>query len=129
VEITDVKVRLNRNAREENVKAFVSFVIDGCLVVGGVKVKEGSKGYYVSMPPDEYRNRQAERHQQPDEKKKKYDLVYANNQETREMIQSKILEAYEKALEGAASQSQRTYHKDFGPRNFGRGKRPIKFGR
>ncbi len=84
MKITDVRVR--KITKEGKMKAIVSITIDDEFVVHDIKVIEGEKGLFIAMPSKkandgEYR-----------------DIAHPINSETREMIQSIILEGYEKAL-------------------------------
>ena len=84
MQITDVRVR--KVAKEGKLKAVVSITIDDEFVVHDIKVIEGEKGMFIAMPsrrtPDgEYR-----------------DIAHPINSNTRERIQSMILEKYEQAL-------------------------------
>ncbi|WMC94099.1 septation regulator SpoVG [Kineothrix sp. MB12-C1] len=82
--ITDVRVR--KITKEGKMKAIVSITLDEEFVVHDIKVIEGEKGLFIAMPSKkatdgEYR-----------------DIAHPINSETRERIQSIILEGYEKAL-------------------------------
>ena len=82
--ITDVRVR--KIAKEGKMKAVVSITLDDEFVVHDIKVIEGEKGLFVAMPSKkavagEYR-----------------DIAHPINSGTRELIQTTILNAYEKAL-------------------------------
>ena len=84
MQITDVRVR--KVAKEGKLKAVVSITIDGEFVVHDIKVIEGEKGMFIAMPSrrasdGEYR-----------------DIAHPINSNTRERIQSMILEKYEQAL-------------------------------
>ena len=79
--ITDVRVR--KVAKEGKMKAVVSITLDNEFVVHDIKVIEGEKGLFIAMPSrkaadGEYR-----------------DIAHPINSETRERIQSIILEKYE----------------------------------
>lgn len=68
-------------------KAVVSITLDDVFVVHDIKVIEGEKGLFIAMPSrragdGEYR-----------------DIAHPINSETREMIQSIILEKYEEVLQ------------------------------
>ena len=81
MKITDVRIR--KVAKEGKMKAVVSITIDGEFVVHDIKVIEGEKGMFIAMPSrrasdGEYR-----------------DIAHPINSETRERIQSIILEKYE----------------------------------
>ena len=82
--ITDVRGR--KVAKEGKMKAVVSITIDDEFVVHDIKVIEGEKGLFIAMPSrkatdGEYR-----------------DIAHPINSNTRERIQSMILEKYEQAL-------------------------------
>ena len=81
MQITDVGVR--KVTKEGKMKAVVSITLDNEFVVHDIKVIEGEKGLFIAMPSrkaadGEYR-----------------DIAHPINSETRERIQSIILEKYE----------------------------------
>ena len=91
MQITDVRVR--RIEKEGKMKAIVSITLDNEFVVHDIKVIEGEKGLFIAMPSKkavdgEYR-----------------DIAHPINSETREKIQSIILENYEKVLEEAPEEA------------------------
>ena len=91
MQITDVRVR--KVAKEGKLKAVVSITMDEEFVVHDIKVIEGEKGLFIAMPrkkavDGEYR-----------------DIAHPINSETREKIQSIILENYEKVLEEAPEEA------------------------
>ena len=78
---TDVRIR--KVAKEGKMKAVVSITIDNEFVVHDIKVIEGEKGLFIAMPSrkaadGEYR-----------------DIAHPINSDTRNMIQTLILEQYE----------------------------------
>ena len=82
--ITDVRVR--KVAKEGKMKAVVSITIDDEFVVHDIKVIEGEKGLFIAMPSrkasdGEYR-----------------DIAHPINLQTRDHIQSLILEKYQELL-------------------------------
>lgn len=84
MQITDVRVR--KVNKEGKMKAVVSITLDNEFVVHDIKVIEGEKGLFIAMPSrkaadGEYR-----------------DIAHPINSETREKIQSIILEKYEIAV-------------------------------
>ena len=86
--ITDVRVR--KVAKDGKMKAVVSITLDEEFVVHDIKVIEGEKGLFIAMPSrkaadGEYR-----------------DIAHPINSETRERIQTIILEQYEKAAAESA---------------------------
>ena len=81
MQITDVRIR--KLAKEGKMKAVVSITIDIEFVVHDIKVIEGEKGLFIAMPSrkaadGEYR-----------------DIAHPINSDTRNMIQTLILEQYE----------------------------------
>ena len=91
MQITDVRVR--KVAKEGKLKAVVSITMDEEFVVHDIKVIEGEKGLFIAMPSKkavdgEYR-----------------DIAHPINSETREKIQSIILENYEKVLAEAPEEA------------------------
>ena len=81
MQITDVRIR--KVAKEGKMKAVVSITIDNEFVVHDIKVIEGEKGLFIAMPSrkaadGEYR-----------------DIAHPINSDTRNLIQSLILEQYE----------------------------------
>ena len=82
--ITDVRVR--KIASEGKMKAIVSVTFDNEFVVHDIKIIEGQNGLFIAMPS----------RKTPDGEFK--DIAHTINTETRERIQSAILEAYEKAV-------------------------------
>lgn len=80
-------VRIRKISKEGKMKAVVSITLDDVFVVHDIKVIEGEKGLFIAMPSrragdGEYR-----------------DIAHPINSETREMIQSIILEKYEEVLQ------------------------------
>jgi len=93
MQITDVRVR--RVSKEGKMKAVVSITIDNEFVVHDIKVIEGDKGLFIAMPSrkagdGEYR-----------------DIAHPINSDTREKIQSIILEKYEIAALEAEAEAEK----------------------
>ena len=81
MQITDVRVR--KVTKEGKMRAVVSITIDDVFVVHDIKVIEREKGLFIAMPSrkasdGEYR-----------------DIAHPINSETRDKIQSLILEKYQ----------------------------------
>ena len=81
MQITDVRER--KVTKEGKMRAVVSITIDDVFVVHDIKVIEGEKGLFIAMPSrkasdGEYR-----------------DIAHPINSETRDKIQSLILEKYQ----------------------------------
>lgn len=83
-------MRVRKVAKDGKMKAVVSITLDDEFVVHDIKVIEGEKGLFIAMPSrkasdGEYR-----------------DIAHPINSETREHIQTIILEQYEKAAAESA---------------------------
>mgnify|MGYP001576597819 CR=1 FL=1 len=83
MEITEIRVTL-RN--EEKLKGFANVTFDHAFVVRGLKIIQGTGGYFVSMPS---RKRPDGTHQ---------DVAHPVNREMRAQLERKVLEAYEEEL-------------------------------
>ena len=84
MQITDVRVRMV--AKEGKMKAIVSMTLDNEFVVHDIKVIEGEKGLFIAMQSrksadGEYR-----------------DIAHPINSDTRDKIQSVILEKYRNVM-------------------------------
>jgi stage V sporulation protein G len=82
MEITEIRVKPVQ--RDGKLKAFVSVTFDNMFVVHDIKVIEGEKGKFVAMPSKKVPTGEYK------------DIAHPINQEARDMIQQKVLEAYEK---------------------------------
>lgn len=84
MQITDIRVR--KISKEGKMKAVVSITFDNAFVVHDIKIIEGEKGLFIAMPSrkaadGEYR-----------------DIAHPINSETRDAIQSMVLQKYEEIL-------------------------------
>jgi stage V sporulation protein G len=80
MEITEVKVF---PVNEDRLKAYVSITIDNCFVIRDLKIIEGVGGLFVAMPSKKRKDGQFK------------DIAHPLNQETRDMIERMVFEAYE----------------------------------
>lgn len=78
--ITDV--RLIKVEGQNRLKAIAAITIDDCFVVHELRVIEGDAGLFVAMPS---RKRASGEYK---------DIAHPINQETREMIENKVIEVY-----------------------------------
>ncbi len=85
MKITDVRIR--KITSEGKMKAIVSVTFDDEFVVHDIKVIDGQNGLFIAMPS----------RKTPDGEFK--DIAHPINTETREMLQSAILEQYEKVMQ------------------------------
>ena len=84
MEVTEVRIF---PVQEDRLKAYVAITLDNCFVVRDLKVISGNNGLFVAMPS-----------------KKRKDGTYRDtahplNNETRQMIESKVLEAYNEEIQ------------------------------
>jgi stage V sporulation protein G len=84
MEITEVKVF---PIQEEKLKAFVSIVFDQCFMVNDIKIIQGRDGLFISMPSRKKKNGEFK------------DVAHPLNNETRGMIEEKVLAEYDRVLE------------------------------
>jgi len=84
MQITDVKVF---PVNEDRLKAYVTIILDNCFLIREIKVINGNSGYFVAMPS----------------KKRKdgtyRDIAHPINQETRDIMEKTVLDAYWKRAE------------------------------
>src|SRR5436309_9012161 len=83
MEITEVKVF---PIQEEKLKAFVSIVFDQSFMVNDIKIIQGRDGLFISMPSRKKKNGEFK------------DVAHPLNNETRRMIEEKVLGEYERIL-------------------------------
>lgn len=83
MQISEVKVF---PVSEEKLKAFVSIVVDDCFMINDIKVICGKDGLFVSMPSRKKKNGDFK------------DVAHPLNNETRQMIEGRVLGEYERVL-------------------------------
>jgi stage V sporulation protein G len=83
MDITEVKVF---PIQEEKLKAFVSIVFDQCFMINDIKIIQGRDGLFISMPSRKKKNGEFK------------DVAHPLNNETRRMIEEKVLAEYDAAL-------------------------------
>ena len=83
MEVTEVRIF---PVEEERLKAYVTITLDSCFVVRDLKVIHGNNGLFVAMPSKKGKNGTYR------------DTAHPLNRETREMIESRVLEEYSKEI-------------------------------
>lgn len=83
MKITEVKIF---PVNEERLKAYVSITLDNAFVVRDLKVIQGTGGLFVAMPSKKRKDGQFR------------DIAHPLNQETRDMIEDAVFEAFEREL-------------------------------
>ena len=77
--------RIHKLPNGKSVKAFADINVNDALLIKGLRVMDGKKGIFVTMPRE-----------QSTKDKKWYDTVRCLTKEVRQAISGKVLEAYEK---------------------------------
>ncbi len=90
MEITDVKVI---PVDDEKLKAFVSIVFDHCFVVTDIKVINGPKGLFVSMPSKKRKDGTFK------------DIAHPLNNQTRQYLEEKVLGVYRQQVSTDSTQA------------------------
>ena len=108
MEITEVRIFL-RN--EEKLKAYATITFDNAFVVRNLKVVQGQQGLFVAMPSRKMSDGSYK------------DVAHPVNNDMRNKIEQKVLEAYN-AKAGEAAQETSITESKFG--EFGETETPIK---
>ena len=83
VETIDIKViKIHRLPQDSRIKAFVDLGINEALLIKGIRIVQGKKGLFISMPVEQGKN------------ERWYERVRCLNQDIRSLIAQKVLEAY-----------------------------------
>jgi stage V sporulation protein G len=83
VETIDIKViKIHRLPQDSRIKAFVDLGINDALLIKGVRIVQGKKGLFISMPVEQGKN------------ERWYERVRCLNQDIRSLIAQKVFEAY-----------------------------------
>ena len=83
VETMEVKViKIHRLTQESRIKAFVDLSVNDALLIKGIRIVQGKKGLYVSMPIEQGKN------------ERWYERVRCLNEGTKSLIAQKVLDAY-----------------------------------
>jgi stage V sporulation protein G len=83
MEITDVKIY---PVNEKKVKAYASVIFDECFIIRDLKVIDGDSKLFVAMPSKKMKDGSYR------------DTVHPLNSETRQRIEARVLDAYEKEI-------------------------------
>ena len=90
MEITEIRVTLRS---EDRLKGFANVTFDDAFVVRGLKIIQGNNGYFVSMPS----------RKRPDGSYQ--DIAHPVTKEMRQLLEQRILEAYELELSNQSSET------------------------
>jgi stage V sporulation protein G len=88
LEITDVQIIFpkTKNGANDKLKCFVNIIFNRVFIVKNLRVIEGSKGFFVVMPNFKKKDGSFQ------------DVAHPLTDEYRRVIDDKVLEAYENAL-------------------------------
>ncbi len=91
MEVTEIRVF---PVDEDKLRAYVTITFDHCFVVRDLKIIKGTSGLFVSMPSKRRKDGTYK------------DIAHPLNNETRRMIEEKIVAQYEKVLAEAGRQAE-----------------------
>ncbi len=83
MEVTEVRVF---PVGEEKLRAYVTITFDHCFVIRDLKIIHGTTGLFISMPSKKRKDGTYK------------DIAHPINNETRRMIEEKIIAEYQKAV-------------------------------
>ena len=86
-----IKARIDRMVNTGNVKAIASVSLDGMFVVKNLKVMDGKKGLFVSMPQETYPGK--------DGQKKYSNTFFALTNSAKLALQESVLQAYQQQID------------------------------
>jgi len=76
---------------DEKLKAYVTIKLDDCFVVRDMKVIKGNTGYFIAMPAKKMKDGTYR------------DLVHPLDKPTRQMLEEKVMDEYNKVLTTGAT--------------------------
>lgn len=94
-----INAKIDRLAdNDTNLRAFASITVGGAVAVHGLRVMDSKKGLFVSMPSYSYEDRNGETQYA--------DYAHPISKEARDAISTKVLDAYEQALEESETENE-----------------------
>ncbi|MBQ8238335.1 MAG: SpoVG family protein [Oscillospiraceae bacterium] len=85
-----ITAKIDRLVQKGNIKAIASVSLDGMFVVKGLKVMDGRKGLFVSMPQESFAGQ--------DGQKKYSNLFFALTNAAKTELQDAVLQAYQQQM-------------------------------
>jgi stage V sporulation protein G len=89
MQVTEVRVF---PVDEDKLRAYVTITLDHCFVIRDLKIIKGTTGYFVSMPSKKRKDGTYK------------DIAHPINNETRRMLEEKVIAEYEKVVAEGGSQ-------------------------
>ena len=86
-----IKAKIDRMVNSGNVKAIASVSLDGMFVVKNLKIMDGKKGLFVSMPQETYSGK--------DGQKEYSNLFFALTNSAKLELQETVLQAYQQQID------------------------------
>lgn len=86
-----IKAKIDRMVNAGNVKAIASVSLDGMFVVKNLKVMDGKKGLFVSMPQETFTGK--------DGQKKYSNTFFALTNSAKLTLQESVLQAYQQQMD------------------------------
>lgn len=95
-----IKARINKlvDVEDCNTKAFASVTVGGAVAIHGIRVMNSRKGLFVAMPASNYVDENGET--------KFSEIAHPISKESRDMLNSKVMEAYHQAHEEQQSEEE-----------------------
>ncbi len=95
-----IKVKIDTlvNLEESKTKAFASVTISGAVAIHGIRVMNSAKGLFVAMPASTYIDDNGEKHFS--------EIAHPISKEARELLNSKVMEAYNQSLDEQQSEDE-----------------------
>ena len=94
-----IKAKIDRMVNSGNVKAIASVSLDGMFVVKNLKIMDGRKGLFVSMPQETFSGK--------DGQKKYSNLFFALTNSAKLELQETVLQAYQQQIDPNQSRAMR----------------------
>ncbi len=86
MKVTQVRVFPVEN--QDRLKAYATIVFDSCFIVRDLRIIQGNKGLFVAMPSKKGRDGRYS------------DIAHPLNQQTRDMIEAAVLQAFQEQVKG-----------------------------
>ena len=86
-----IEAKIDRTLQSGKLKAIASVFLDGMFVVKGLKIMDGQKGLFVSMPQEVFAGN--------DGKKQYSNLFFALTNSAKEELQGVVLKAYQQHMD------------------------------
>lgn len=95
-----IKVRIDKlvDVDDCNTKAFASVTIGGAVAIHEIRVMDSHKGLFVTMPSNNFVDKNGET--------KFSEIAHPISKESRDMLNSKVMEVYHQALDEQQSEKE-----------------------